>query len=201
MEPQRILIADDETLLVANLTRAARKAGYHADGAPDGREAWRLLGNNHYDLLVTDLKMPGMDGHKLMELVTKASPATGIIAITGYATLDAAIKCLRKGASDFLIKPFEEADFLAAVGKALSKSPYDTRVMPDWSQTQSRFGLTKRQREVLEAFYTTGKTNQELAEDLFLSLHTVKSHLKAAFEKVGVRSRAQLMLRLQQSEN
>lgn len=188
----RILIADDEPLLLESLAKAARKEGYEVEVAANGRDALQLARKHRFDLIVTDLRMPEMDGPTLMGHIAQMTPSPQFIAITGYASLESAVDCLRRGAADFLVKPFEVEDFLDAVRRIFSRQII-SHVDPDWEEVARRFDLTTRQVEVLRAFYQTGKSNRELAEDLFLSPHTVKSHLKAAFDKIGVASRAQLL--------
>ncbi len=191
--PPRILIVDDEQSLLETLARAARARGYDADTARDGAEAWERLTGGRYDVVVTDLRMPGIDGPELMGRMRDAGLGARVVVITGYATLEVAVDCLRKGAVDFLVKPFEVEAFLGSVEKAANRSAPPEREAPNWREVAERHGLTRRQAVVLQAFYTTGKTNRELAAELCLSHHTVKSHLKAAFLKLGVTSRAQLL--------
>ncbi len=192
----RILIVDDEGPLRSNLSRAARRHGYDAHTASDGNEAWRVLETAAFDLVVTDLRMPGMGGPELLGRIAEGGIPTPVVVITGYASLGAAVDCLRKGAVDFLVKPFEVETFLDSLDKALAKRRPGGWARPDWEAVAKQYGLTRRQREVLEAFYETGLSNRALAERLCLSAHTVKSHLKAAFSKLGVATRAQVLQRL-----
>lgn len=189
----RILIVDDEQTLLESLSRACRAGGYDADTARDGAEAWERLTRGCYDVVVTDIRMPGIDGPELMGRMRDAGLGARVVVITGYATLEVAVDCLRQGAVDFLVKPFQVEAFLGSVEKALRRGAPPEREAPDWGEVAERHGLTRRQAVVLQAFYATGKTNRELAVDLCLSHHTVKSHLKAAFLKLGVTSRAQLL--------
>ena len=193
----RILIVDDEAMVAEILARYARNDGYEADCAVNGFDAWEKLSNDHYDVVVTDLKMPHMDGPELMARISMLNPPPLLIAITGHASMEAAVDCLRKGAADFLIKPFEVPDFLESLRKVLSRSTNVIYRDPDWNAVEVHYGLTHRQTEVLAAFYRTGKSNKELADELFLSPHTVKSHLRVAFDKIGASSRAQLLRVLQ----
>lgn len=192
----QILIVDDEEPVLAYLSRAARIKGYEVQTARDGRDAWRLLLQDPYDLVVTDLRMPGIDGPGLMGRIRGQGMALRVVVITGHATLEVAVDCLRKGALDFLMKPFDVGDFLASIKNALAKPlPIGPR-RPDWGAVELEFALTPRQRQLLESFYASGKTNRELAQELCLSPHTVKSHLKSAFLKLGVSNRAQLIRKL-----
>jgi DNA-binding NarL/FixJ family response regulator len=198
---RRLLIVDDEAMLLSNLKDAANDEGYDADCAADGLVALSLLEKNRYDLVVTDMRMPNVDGLGLMGRLREMTPPPSVIAITGYASLETAVECLRNGAADFLVKPFEVSDFLESVRKVMARSAAPVHRDPDWDAVEKRYGLTSRQGEVLKAFYRTGKSNRDLADDLFLSPHTVKSHLKASFEKIGVTSRAQLLKALRELEN
>ncbi len=187
----RILIVDDEIPLLENLARAARKEGYRVDTARSGEEAWDLLEQFRYDVVVTDLRMPGMAGPELMGRIAGRGIPTRVVVITGYATLEAAVDCLRKGAVDFLVKPFEVETFLASVDKALQRPLPEAD--PDWEGLARAHGLTARQVEVIEALYRTGMTNRELADHLGVSPHTIKSHIRTAFQKLGVANRTQFL--------
>ena len=193
----QILIVDDEGPLLQGLRRAVAAAGLGVDTAGDGQQAWDLLQQRRYDLVVTDLRMPRMDGPELLRRVREAEVPTRVVVITGHASLDAAVDCLRKGAVDFLVKPFEVETFLKSVTRALERPlPQPVTAEPDWHQVTREFSLTPRQSEVIKAFYLTGRSNRELAKDLCLSPHTIKSHLKVAFLRAGVSSRSQLLQRL-----
>lgn len=190
--PHRLLIVDDERTLLGNLARAAGARGWLVDTAEDGHEALRALERKNYDLVVTDLRMPGLTGADLMERIEARGRRVRVLVMTGHATLEAAVDCLRKGAVDFLVKPFDVETFLLSLTRALNK-PLPHVPEPDWGALAEEHGLTQRETDILRAFYETGNTNRGLAETLAVSTHTVKSHLKAAFLKMGVRSRAELL--------
>lgn len=195
----RILIADDEESLLANLAAAARRRGYAVDTAGNGAQALAQARDTSYDLVVTDLRMPGLDGPALIGDLLEEGISTRVVVITGYATLEAAVDCLKKGALDFLIKPFEVEDFLRSVERALGRPLPRADRFCDWDAVARRFALTRRQKEVLKAFYATGKSSCEMAKDLSLSPHTVRSHLKAAYQKLAVSTRGQLMRAVQEA--
>ncbi len=189
-----VLVVDDEDTLRDSLVRAADLQGYEAAGARDGLEAWERLGNCRFDVVVTDLKMPGLSGPELLERIDRDQIPTRVVVITAYASLDAAVDCLRRGAVDFLVKPFEVEAFLASLANAL------TRPLPsgdvDWPTVASQYGLSSRQTQVLRVLVQTGKTYGEIAEELCISPHTVKSHIQGAFQKMGITNRAQLPQKL-----
>jgi len=196
----RILIVDDEEALLETLARAARARGYEAATAREGEEAWALLCTQPFDVVVTDLRMPGVDGPELMERIWSNGMPARVIVITGFATLEAAIECLRKGAVDFLVKPCEMETFLKSVEKALARPNAHPTAEPDWEWLVKRYRLSRRQEQILRILYATSKPILALAEELCLSPHTVRSHVKAAYAKLGVSSRAQLLRRIRQFE-
>lgn len=190
--PHRVLIVDDERTLLGNLARAVKARGWLVDTAEDGHEALQFLERKTYDLVVTDLRMRGLSGADLMERIEARGHPVRVLVMTGHATLEAAVDCLRKGAVDFLVKPFDVETFLLSLARAL-KRPLHNVPEPDWGSLAEEHGLTHRETDTLRAFHETGHTNAGLADTLSLSTHTVKSHLKAAFLKMGVRSRAELL--------
>ena len=195
----RVLIVDDEGPLLSNLQRAAAGRGLRVDTAANGREAWELICRRRFDLVVTDLRMPEMDGAELLARIHQQGLSTRVMVITGHATLDAAVDCLRKGAVDFLANPFEVETFLDCVAHALQRPApaRDDREL-EWGLVNQQLRLTSRQGEILQAFYRSGKSNRALAEELCVAPSTIKSHLKVAFQRAGVTTRAQLMRRLRQ---
>lgn len=100
-----ILVAEDDLRTRESLSRAITQAGYRTLAAPDGAGALAILGKEPVDVLVTDLKMPGMDGMTLLERVRAGFPETVVIILTAFATVDLAVEAMKKGAYDFLTKP------------------------------------------------------------------------------------------------
>jgi excisionase family DNA binding protein len=117
----RVLVADDEAGIRDLLTKTLALAEYDVDAAPDGRAALSRLQGASYDLLITDLKMPGMDGLALIRDARRLSPALPIIIITAYSTEANAIEAINLGVSGYLTKPFRIAKILSAAAKALGE--------------------------------------------------------------------------------
>lgn len=117
----RILVVDDEESIRFSLQRTLERDGYEVWTAEDGRQALRLGQHHVFDLILTDLKMEGVDGVEVMRQARAMAPDTAIIMLTGYATLESAIEALRHGAVDYLIKPCSSADIRAAVERGLSQ--------------------------------------------------------------------------------
>jgi len=123
----RILIVDDEESIRFSLQRALEREGHEVWTAEDGRQALRLVQHHVFDLMLTDLKMEGVDGVELLRQARAMSPDTAIIMLTGYATLESAIEALRQGAIDYLTKPCSTADVRASVEKALARRHRELR--------------------------------------------------------------------------
>lgn len=118
----RILVVDDEATTRISLAELLRLEGYEVSMAASGEEALEMLGDQPpFDLLVLDIKMPGMDGLQVTEAVQKRSPDTVIILLTAFGTLETAIQALRRGAHDYLLKPCPVSQILESVRKGLSK--------------------------------------------------------------------------------
>lgn len=112
---RRILIADDEREIRESLSLLLKEEGYHCTVAKDGKEAIQAIDGASFDILITDLKMPGADGIEVLEhLVTHSSDTLAII-ITAHATVDTAIQALRKGASDYILKPLDFEEVLIRI--------------------------------------------------------------------------------------
>ena len=120
-EPFRILIVDDDREIRAILVDYLRHQGYDAQGAGDGKEAVKRHGGVPFDLIVTDLAMPGMTGIELIKELAAGENTTEFIIITGYASLDSAIEAVRAGAFDYLVKPFRIEELGVVIKNAHDK--------------------------------------------------------------------------------
>jgi len=105
-----ILIVEDNQSMRDGLLASLQKEGYSVAGVADGQEAWSLLQNQRFDLIITDIKMPGLDGLTLMKKVKNLAPMTNIILITAFPTVDIAVDAMKCGAQDFITKPFALAE-------------------------------------------------------------------------------------------
>jgi two-component system response regulator PilR (NtrC family) len=117
MMKAKILIVDDEKTIRESVAMVLSEEGYETDLASDGKIALEKLNENDYDILITDLKMPEMDGIELMNHCLKICPQTSVIIITAHASIDSAIKALRMGAFDYIIKPFDFDDLILKINR------------------------------------------------------------------------------------
>jgi DNA-binding NtrC family response regulator len=120
-EPFRILIVDDDREIGTILVDYLREQGYDAQGAGGGKEAIERHGDVPFDLIVTDLAMPGMTGIELIKKLAADGNTTEFIIITGYASLDNAIEAVKAGAFDYILKPFRIEELGVVIKNAQDK--------------------------------------------------------------------------------
>lgn len=116
--PVRVLVVDDEESMRHFIGVALRKRGFDAEAAADAKEALAALARKPFDVLVTDIRMPGMDGHELFRKVLEVAPGTKAVLMTAFGTVKDAVAALKLGAETYLTKPFETEELVAAVEKA-----------------------------------------------------------------------------------
>jgi DNA-binding NtrC family response regulator len=117
----RILVVDDEEIARQNLTHVLAREGWHVDGAADATQATALLNANQYQLVLTDLRMPGTDGLSLLRSIKERDNAVEVIVITAHASAGSAVEAMRAGAFFYIEKPFRIADVRKIVHEALEK--------------------------------------------------------------------------------
>jgi len=117
----RVLVVDDEASIRDLLAKTLALAEYDVDVAPDGRSALERMRMNPYDLLIADLKMPGMDGLAVIREAKRYKADLAVIIITGYSTESSAIDAVNLGVAGYLTKPFRVPQVLAAAAKALGE--------------------------------------------------------------------------------
>ena len=103
----RLLIVDDELHVRESLSAWFTEDGYDVVTAAGGKEALAVLGRQRFDVVITDIRMPGMDGIELQRHIHETEPEIAIILVTAYASVSTAVEALKEGAYDYLVKPFD----------------------------------------------------------------------------------------------
>ncbi len=116
-----ILIVEDQKNMRESLVIAFKRAGYSVDAVENGEKAIKLQRMYFYDLAVVDLKMEDMDGLEVLSRIKSINPSTEVIVMTAFGTIDSAIQAMRKGAYDYVTKPFQLSDILSVIERALEK--------------------------------------------------------------------------------
>ena len=217
-EVLRVLVADDQALVRSGFaTILGSQDDLEVVGeAEDGREAVEMAGRLHPDVVVMDVRMPVLDGIEATRALAGPGVTGGpaVLVITTFNLDSYVYEALRAGASGFLLKDTTPRDLIGAVrtvasGDALI-APVVTRALigahaarldPDSRRSATRAPeveraldqLTSRELEVLQQI-ATGRSNAEIAADLFLSTETVKSHVSRVLTKLGLRDRVQAVV-------
>jgi len=116
---KRILLVDDEANVRTVFSDVLRKESYTVKGVKDGPEAIKAIDEETFDLALVDLRMPKMDGIKVLENIKKTKPEIPVIIYTGYGSITTAVEAMRKGAFDYLNKPFSPEELKSSIRKAL----------------------------------------------------------------------------------
>ncbi len=116
----RVMVLDDEPIVCERLSSTLEKHNFEVETFTDPNEAIKRIGEKYFPVLITDLKMKGLDGIEILKRVQKISPGTRVIIITGFATMENAKEALKIGAYDFIAKPFKLSQLRDLVWKALN---------------------------------------------------------------------------------
>jgi len=158
--PKTILVAEDEAMLRESLAELLTEEGYHVLEAPDGKKAYELVLAQPVDLVLSDIRMPEMDGMELLGYLKRLAPETPTIMITAYGTVQSAVAAMRAGACDYLLKPVQFEDMLLRIERALESSEMTrTRlVMTEQLAAESIFhNLVGRSGAMAKLFETVRK--------------------------------------------
>jgi DNA-binding response OmpR family regulator len=117
-----VLVVDDEGAIRYSVSKTLQRIGYEVDEAASGEDALSMVKKREYDVVLTDIKMPGITGVDLLRKIKEASPDAIVILMTGFASLGTAVESLRLGAHDYLIKPSSSQDIRASVSRGVERS-------------------------------------------------------------------------------
>ncbi len=153
--PFKILIAEDEEITLRHLVNTLQKEKYAVSGAADGLDASKMIDADSFDLLIADIKMPGLTGLQLLDLVRERSPETDVIIITGFGTIGSAIEAMKKGAAEYVTKPFELDELVLKVKaladrKAIIRENIALKTYLGMDRKLSIVAKSKSMREILE---------------------------------------------------
>jgi DNA-binding NtrC family response regulator len=115
------MVLDDEPIVCKRLKPALEKQGYDVEAFTESTEAMERIRSTEYDIIITDLKMKGVDGMQLLGEAKRRSPKTEVIVITGFATMETAKESFQQGVFDFIAKPFKLREIQSVVGRAEAK--------------------------------------------------------------------------------
>ena len=177
---KKILIVDDDTEIRSNLLEVLKKAAYEAEAAGSAKEAIEKVEITQFDIVLLDVMMPKMSGIDALMEIRKARPRTKVIMITAFATVENAVDAIKRGASDYISKPFKIEELLTAIRRVLEEAKFEEGVMKaDFDNTLSSLASPIR-RSILKLLFVRGSMRlMEITRELGIDDHTkVAFHLK-----------------------
>ena len=121
MADRRILVVDDEESVIYTCVEELEQEGFEAQGVTDGAEAIELYRSEGFDLVLADLKMPGVDGMEVLRTIMEYDPEALVVIMTAFGTVDIAVEALRSGAREFIAKPFDTSELVAKLRSVLEQ--------------------------------------------------------------------------------
>jgi DNA-binding NarL/FixJ family response regulator len=203
----QVILADDQPLIRAGLRMLIDQIpGIDVAGeAGTGAEAVRLVRDTDPDVVVMDIRMPGMDGIEATRMIIAGGSGARVLVLTTFDDDDYVYGALRAGASGFLVKDMALEDILAAIrvvaaGDAIIAPGVTRRLIGQFAgpsrpdrEHRELTGITDREREVLR-LVGLGMSNGEIAAALFITASTAKTHVARLLAKLGARDRVQLVI-------
>ena len=154
-ESARVLVVDDEANLRKVLSALLRQRGYEVTTVANGQEALDLLGTEAHDVMLTDLRMPEVDGMALLSEVRSRRPRMPVVVLTAHGTVDTAVNAMKLGAFDYLTKPFDRAELEIVIGKAVRAAQLSEQEPA--AEAMGQFGMVGQSPALAEVFDTIRK--------------------------------------------
>jgi len=187
-----VYVVDDDDAVRDSLTMLFRNAGLAVRGFTSALEFLERAAPAAPACLVLDIRMPGMSGTALQDRLLARGAALPIIFITGHGDIRSAVEAVKKGAYDFIEKPFDDYQLVTRVMSALERSEeLRSGVTPAAPNREQLALLSEREQEVLR-LVLAGKPSRQVADELHISARTVEFHRARIMQKLGVRSAAEL---------
>ena len=155
MRPASILVVDDDALSLAALTDMLLRAGHDPVGAASGAQALETFRAGYFDAVITDLRMPRMDGLELLRKLRARDPSVPVVLVTAYGSVQTAVEAMKEGASDYVTKPFSSQEILTALGRLLDleRLRHENRELREQVKTRYGFsGIIGRSSPMLAVF-------------------------------------------------
>lgn len=199
-----ILLAEDQTLVRQGLKMMIETASdLQVNGEADnGREAINLCEENHFDIAILDIRMPEMTGLEAMRVIRKRWPEIKILILTTFNDEEYALEALKSGANGYMLKDADAEALIRSIRSCLQgglslEDQVAAKVLPSLLQNNQKTvidpTLTNRERDILIGI-GQGLSNKEIANQLFLSIGTVKNHISVILDKLDLRDRTQLAI-------
>jgi len=193
MNAPRVHIVDDDDAMRDSLKWLLESRGLTVELYPSAEAFLGAFNREFCGCLVLDVRMPGMSGLDLYEQLQARASTLPVIFITGHGDVPMAVSALKKGAADFIEKPFNDQDMLRLIESCMKQDRAAAAKRAESASVAQRVdSLTQREREVL-ALIVAGKLNKQIADELGISIKTVEVHRSRVMEKMSANSVAELV--------
>jgi FixJ family two-component response regulator len=188
-----VFVVDDYAPVRRSISRLLRADGFVVAAFASAQEFLAQYDPSVWGCLVLDLAMPALNGLELQHILAEAGSLLPIVFLTGEGDIPKSVRAMKHGATDFLTKPVDDKELLAAVRAAIERHRALRRKQTELSEIRARLAtLTPREREVLD-YVIAGKLNKQIAGDLGTVEQTVKVHRARVMQKMRVHSVAELV--------
>ncbi len=188
-----VFIVDDDEAVRDSLRWLLEANGYHVSAFSSAESFLSAFDEKTAGVLIVDVRMPGMSGLELQEQLIARKSSMPIVFITGHGDVPMAVSTIKKGAIDFLEKPFNETDLREIVARMFEQANQRLIQAKAQREHEAMLGrLTAREQQVLERI-VAGRLNKQIADDLGISIKTVEAHRANIMEKLQVTTVADLM--------
>jgi len=188
-----VYIVEDDASFRKSMERLIRTLGFEVDTFESAHSFLEKASIRHPGCLLLDVRLPDIDGLRLQQTLIDKGSKLPVIFMTGHGSIPMSVQAMKKGAIDFLPKPFKTEDLLSAITNAIKRNVQDVQ-----KELQKRKiialidTLTPREKEILR-WIITGKLNKQIAYDLGITERTVKAHRSRIMQKTNVSSVAELV--------
>ncbi|CAG9172704.1 Response regulator protein TodT [Cupriavidus laharis] len=190
---ETVFIVDDDEAMRDSLTWLLEGNGYQVRAFSSAEQFLAAYDASQVSCVILDVRMPGMSGPELQERMIAENIDIPIVFITGHGDVPMAVSTMKRGAIDFIEKPFDESELRALVERMLQKARTDHSAAREQRAAKDLLGkLTTREQQVLERI-VAGRLNKQIADDLGISIKTVEAHRANIMEKLNVNTVADLL--------
>ena len=194
LEKETVAVIDDDDSIRRALVRALSTTGLKVLEFSSAREFLAVVENEQVSCVVSDLRMPDIDGLHLQSALAERMPHVAIVFVTGHSDVPSTVQAMKSGAIDFLEKPVRRADLLEAIARATRRTHSEEEEANELNELKKRYvQLTPRERQVF-ALVSVGLLNKQIAAELRSAEKTIKQHRGAVMAKMDSHSLADLVV-------
>jgi two-component system response regulator TtrR len=194
-----IHVVDDDDAMRDSLVWLLDDGRYEVRTYPSGEEFLERFSSSTPACIILDIRMPGISGVEVHEHLGRQGTLTPVIFVTGHGDVPMAVEAIKRGAFDFIEKPFNEQKLTSIIERAIEEDAKNAGISARQGEISARLAkLSPREREVLD-LVVAGKMNKTIADVMNISIKTVEAHRSKVMEKMGARSLAELVQAVMQA--